>query len=100
MLDIPIPLNVNIPPKIGEVCYFHSSDVKNMSLKTAVKNQTLYSGTHGSSYYICLIRCPDGELRERAVHYSTPEDSGSKPYITRQEGVLESIKTELNNSSW
>lgn len=92
MLDVPLPKNVNSPPKIGEYCYYHSSNVK-LNQSNKYPNLSIANEV----YYICLIRYPNNELKECLVHYSTKEDRGSKPYITRHEGVLESIKKVMND---
>ena len=80
----PFPENHNSPPIVGEVCYYH-----------APKNKLcLYKINNSPKHYICKIKTPQGKFVNYAVHYSLPEDTGSRLWITRHEGTMIEI---LNN---
>jgi len=84
-LNKPIPSAANIPPVIGEHCYYHST-----------KNKFILNDT---TSYLCKIRLESDDIIELAVHYSLPENHGSAPFITYQ-GTLESIKQVLSTDTW
>ena len=81
-LNKPIPSDANIPPVIGEHCYYHSP-----------KTDFIHNDT---TSYICKIRLESGDIIKPAVHYSLPENHGSVPFITYH-GTLESIELVLGN---
>jgi hypothetical protein len=91
----PFPPNANIPPIEGEYCYYHASKKNNLKYCIGIDvkedNFKYDIGIDEKDRYICDIECPEGKVSSVCVHYSLPEPTGNKPWITQHEGVLKKI---------
>jgi hypothetical protein len=87
---IEFPKNANIPPIVGEYCYYHADDTnirKGLNLHKPIHDDNGY----GTSNYICEI---DGQKGDMCVHYSLPDNLGSRPWVSCHKGGLHKIVRE------